>query len=48
MLITSSSDCIVRGWDVHGTTPTLAKQPENEEEKMVHQFPVEIYAMAWD
>lgn len=29
MLLTSSSDGFVRGWDIHGTTPTLAKQPEN-------------------
>lgn len=29
MLLTSSTDCIIRGWDLHGTTPTLAKQPEN-------------------
>lgn len=30
MLITSSTDGIIRGWDIHGTVPTLAKQPENE------------------
>jgi hypothetical protein len=29
MLITSSSDGIIRGWDIQGNIPTLAKQPEN-------------------
>ena len=29
MLITSSTDGLIRGWDVHGSLPTLAKQPEN-------------------
>lgn len=29
MLITSSSDGVIRGWDIHGTIPALAKQPEN-------------------
>lgn len=29
MLVTSSSDGFVRGWDIRGATPTLARQPEN-------------------
>ena len=48
MLLTSSSDGMVRGWNISGTAPTLSKQPENEDEKMCHQFPVEIHCMAWD
>jgi hypothetical protein len=31
MLITSSSDFIIRGWDVSGNACALAKQPENED-----------------
>ncbi len=27
MLLTSSSDSIIRGWDVTSNTPVLAKQP---------------------
>lgn len=27
MLVTSSTDGLIRGWDINGTTPVLAKQP---------------------
>lgn len=36
MLITSSSDFTVRGWDVSGGIPQVCRQPENEDEKMEH------------
>lgn len=29
MLITSSTDFKVRGWDISSNSPVLAKQPEN-------------------
>lgn len=29
MLITSSSDFMIKGWDVSSNIPALAKQPEN-------------------
>ena len=29
MLITSSTDFMVRGWDISSNLPQLAKQPEN-------------------
>lgn len=29
MLITSSSDFMIKGWDVSSNIPVLAKQPEN-------------------
>jgi hypothetical protein len=29
MLLTSSSDCMIRGWDVSTNIPSAAKQPEN-------------------
>jgi hypothetical protein len=48
MLVTSSTDCTIRGWDVSSNIPGLAKQPENEDEKMQHQFSTEIHTMAWD
>lgn len=48
MLITSSTDFMVRGWDISSNIPVLAKQPENEDEKMQHQFTNEIHTMAWD
>lgn len=48
MLMTSSSDCTVRGWDISSSIASLAKQPENDDEKMVHQFSTEMHAMAWD
>lgn len=48
ILLTSSTDGYVRGWDINGNIPVLARQFENEEEKIVHQFPVEIHAMSWD
>lgn len=31
MLVTSSTDCLVRGWDIGSNIPILAKQPENED-----------------
>lgn len=31
MLITSSTDYMVRGWDISSNLPVLAKQPENED-----------------
>lgn len=48
MLITSSSDFMIKGWDVSSNIPVLARQPENEDEKMQHQFQTEIHTMAWD
>lgn len=29
MLITSSSDFMIRGWDITSNIPLLSKQPEN-------------------
>ena len=31
MLITSSSDFMIKGWDISSNIPSLAKQPENED-----------------
>lgn len=31
MLITSSTDFMIRGWDISSNIPSLARQPENED-----------------
>jgi hypothetical protein len=48
MLMVSSSDKFVRGYNVSNILPVISFQPENEDEPMIHQFPTEIYSMAWD
>jgi hypothetical protein len=40
MLLVSCSDKIIRGWNVSSNIPVAATQPENEDELMIHQFPV--------
>lgn len=48
MLITSTSDGVVRGWKYQPTGFVIAEQPDNQEEFVEHQFQQEIYCMAWD
>jgi WD40 repeat protein len=48
MLVTSTSDGVVRGWKYQPTGFQLAEQPDNQEEFVEHQFGMEVYCMAWD
>ena len=48
MMLVSCSDKIVRGYNVATQLPQLAVQPENQDQFMLHHFPIEIYNMAWD